>query len=346
MESLLYYPGFEVKNLTWLKFALLYLDELRPIIPYTFYNEDHYLSEYAIRVMHETDLINPYCPDFEEGTCASILACNEFDLLIRHPERYAAAFGYKHENHLLKDLWNNPRYHICTLYNGKFSGSFADYCIENKIATRCDEGIRLPEELAFVYMSLLADTISKNRELEMITDIRKYSDLLLKKDRDMTRANGQRLDIAKNNIEFNIPMNLNDIPLENIIRLRNQSDFHNCRKAYMCEISKLIDAKEKISSDYSLENMLSVKKDFLKICRNSFDMLAPVTLTVTSILPFYNTENINAWTALIAVMGAVEEIHAIRDAANELPEFIENMKSKRLARKYIAKLGQLNEFVR
>ena len=33
MEELIYYPGFEVSNEDWLKFALLYLDKLNPIIP-------------------------------------------------------------------------------------------------------------------------------------------------------------------------------------------------------------------------------------------------------------------------------------------------------------------------
>ena len=33
MKSMVYYPGFEVQNEKWLKFALLYFEELRPIIP-------------------------------------------------------------------------------------------------------------------------------------------------------------------------------------------------------------------------------------------------------------------------------------------------------------------------
>jgi len=33
MQKLLYYPNFEMKNENFLKFALLYIDEIRPIIP-------------------------------------------------------------------------------------------------------------------------------------------------------------------------------------------------------------------------------------------------------------------------------------------------------------------------
>lgn len=33
MHNLLYYPDFEVQDQNFLKFALLYIDEIRPIIP-------------------------------------------------------------------------------------------------------------------------------------------------------------------------------------------------------------------------------------------------------------------------------------------------------------------------
>lgn len=45
MRDMIYFPGFEVKNENWLKFALLYFDTLRPIIPYTVYSEERYLSD-------------------------------------------------------------------------------------------------------------------------------------------------------------------------------------------------------------------------------------------------------------------------------------------------------------
>ena len=33
MKELIYYPSFEVRNREWLKFALLYIENLNPIIP-------------------------------------------------------------------------------------------------------------------------------------------------------------------------------------------------------------------------------------------------------------------------------------------------------------------------
>lgn len=35
MKKVIYYPGFKAEDINWLKFALLYIDVLKPIIPYT-----------------------------------------------------------------------------------------------------------------------------------------------------------------------------------------------------------------------------------------------------------------------------------------------------------------------
>jgi hypothetical protein len=35
MKKLIYYPGFKAEDINWLKFALFYIDVLKPIIPYT-----------------------------------------------------------------------------------------------------------------------------------------------------------------------------------------------------------------------------------------------------------------------------------------------------------------------
>ena len=89
MKNLLYYPYFEVKNINWLKFALLYFDDLRPVIPDMPYNQRRYLSDDFLRIMDETDLIKIYAPEYEEGSSASMLACEEFDNYLRTPRRYA-----------------------------------------------------------------------------------------------------------------------------------------------------------------------------------------------------------------------------------------------------------------
>ena len=70
---MLYYPGFEVKDINWLKFALLYLDDLRPIIPQIPYTRENYLDSLTLKIMDSTDLIREYCPDYKEGNINLIL---------------------------------------------------------------------------------------------------------------------------------------------------------------------------------------------------------------------------------------------------------------------------------
>ena len=338
MRDMIYFPGFEVKNENWLKFALLYFDTLRPIIPYTIYSEERYLSDTFQYIMGETDLINPYRPDYDEGSCASILACEEFGKFLSHPEIYGAYFsGNKSGAHIEK--WKNRNYQDCTLFEGKYSQTFFDFCIGNKIATPCREGIHISNDLAFVYMSLLADVISKQHEYEMITDVQKYSRYLINKDLTVSRENQKRISAAQNNIEFSLPADLDHIPLERFVQLRKDRDFNAARKAYMSQIEQLITHQE--NGDYfSLEDLLSYKKDFIKIGQQAFSFTASA---IVSYFSFYSLFNDQQNAIVPALASAVMDTIAVKDACSNLPQYVDSIKEKRLARKYVAKIEALNK---
>jgi len=339
MRDMIYYPGFEIQDTTWLKFALLYFDNLRPIIPYTTIHKREYYSDTFQRIMDETDLINPYAPQYNEGMCASALACEIFEKYLSHPERYGAFFGRPYARSLV-EKWQNPEHQNCTLFEGKYSHSFVEFCISNKIATPCREGIQISNELAFIYMSLLADVISRNNELEMITDNTRYSSILLKKDMLVSRSLNHHLNIARNNIEFSIPGNLSNIPIETIIQLRGQKNFNDLRKAYMGEIENLIASKERQDAFYSLGDMLSYKREFIKICESSLAMIAAATLTVYSFSALGNGIQGSDIVPLAATV--ITDYKATKDALSEIPQFIDRLKTKHMAKKYVAKVNRLN----
>lgn len=337
MREMIYFPGFEVKNENWLKFALLYFDTLRPIIPYTFYSKERYLSDTFQRVMGETDLIRPYRPDPDEGSCASILACEEFEKFLSHPEIYGAYFnGSKTGTHIEK--WKNRNYQDCTLFNGKYSQTFFDFCTDNKIATPCQEGIRISNDLAFVYMSLLADVISKQHEYEMITDVQKYSRYLINKDLAASKDNQNRIKVAQNNIEFSLPADISSIPLERFVQLRKDRDFSATRRAYMSQIEQLISHQEQ-GDFFSLEDLLSRKKDFIKIGEQFFVFTAAAVLSCYSFYSLINDQQVDRCLALAT---AVTDYFAAKDASPNLPQYINNFKEKRLAKKYVASLENIN----
>lgn len=335
VNSMIYYPGFEVENETWLKFSLLYFDELRPIIPYMYVDESKYLSKTAIRVSHDTDLIHPYQPSYEESACASVIACEEFQRYLEHPELYSTYFSNRYPRINLRDKWENPEYWNCKLYMGKFSNVFYDFCIKNNIAASFNNGILISKDLAFTYMSFLADIISKNNELEMFTDVSKYNTLLLRHDLEITKSQGLKYNLAKANIEFNIPINICNIPLEVFIDLRKKKDFGTCRHAYVHEINNLIKAKNEKRLDYSLEQLLSLKKDFIHICGSAFNMIASVVLTVSSVSSLING-NANTPELLASAYSDAYSLKSIYQSKN----FIDNLRSKVQAKRYLAKIDK------
>lgn len=188
-------------------------------------------------------------------------------------------------------------------------------------------------------MSFLADIISKNNELEMITDVQKYSSILMLNNKGLSRSAKTEINFAQNNIDFNLPSNIDQIPLEYFIELRSTRSFNEYRKGYMNEIKKLIEAKEQIRPDYSLEELLSYKKDFMKLCEKSFDMVSTLTVTVHSAKALIDGSEINA-PLLLAT--AYIDYRAFKDVYMDIPDFIEQLKNKHFARRYLAKLSKVN----
>ena len=82
MKQLIYYPGFEVQNEQWLKFALLYVNQLEPIIPPA---GDSYLSVLFRQLQDETDLLRIHRPTEEEGYRATLDSIERVETILRHP---------------------------------------------------------------------------------------------------------------------------------------------------------------------------------------------------------------------------------------------------------------------
>lgn len=339
MRDMIYYPGFEVKDETWLKFALLYLDRIRPIIPYTIAPKERYISETFLMIMGETDLVRPYMPDFNEGMCASELACAEFERYLQHPERYARFFGQPYASRLI-DKWKLPQYQDCTLFEGKYSYEFFRFCIDNQIASPCMEGIKISNDLAYVYMSFLADVISRNNEMEMITDEQRYTQMLLKNPQLTSSSRRAYAHTVKNELTLALPDHLSEIPIQEIIDLRKDKDFNSARTEYVKQLSKMVDSKEGRRPYGRLEDMLRCEKEYLQICGSIFCMIASATLTAISIGAAVENGQPVDWISVAA--STYLDAKGVNDGFWGMREFVDEIKSKRLARKYIAKLGTLN----
>ena len=102
MRELIYYPTFEIADSNWIKFALLYINQLDPIIPES---GEIYLSDNYKRLINETDLIKPFRPSYSEGKKATLDAIDQIEKILRHPNAYISIFN--EENFL--DKWRKYR---------------------------------------------------------------------------------------------------------------------------------------------------------------------------------------------------------------------------------------------
>lgn len=331
MKSMIYYPGFEVKDETWLKFALLYFEELRPIIPYMWVKEDQYLSQTAIEVMNGTKLIRPYNPDYEEGNVASIIACEEFERYLKHPERYLSFFSSSKSSDLINN-WRNPQFQKCRLYEGKFSPVFFEFCLENRLATPFDYGILISNDLAFAYMSFLADVIAKRQGIEMFTDVSKYNTLLEKNDAIISRSQNLHYKIAKTQIEFAIPCRIKDIPMKQIIKLRQNRDFENCRRAYTYEIEKYLKVRDD-DPNISFDSQLEIRSEIVKILQSLGIATASLFLSCSSVTSLLNgsVEPTAAFATAFLDAVSVKEVCTV-------PQYLREIRSKTQANRYFGKI--------
>jgi hypothetical protein len=112
MRQVIYYPTFEVGNEEWLKFALLYLDTLDPIIPHA---GDVYLSHRFRQLVSETDLIHIHRPEYSEGFKATLDTIDNIEKVLKNPDRYESIFGTPN----VVKIWKNRKKQVAKLFSDK-----------------------------------------------------------------------------------------------------------------------------------------------------------------------------------------------------------------------------------
>lgn len=286
MNTVLYYPGFEVEDLNWLKFALLYIRRLRPIIPQSGENQ---LSDITHKIKEETDLFKYYRPTFNDRYEASNIAYDVVERFLQHPERYRFRFSKFNTNMYFKD----PETHNFLLYDEKVTHEFGNFCIENNYATESNNGIVVNKEIGNIYMSILANVISENNQIQCITDIPsmdRYNIYLrnignIKSGRYSNSRNNKMQKIARSVIESYIPKDLSKIDLNTIIQFRASNDYSVALEAFHNEIDHYLNMLEGDENIVEFEDQINnsirkLKKELLVL----FPQLTSVALQVWSII--------------------------------------------------------------
>jgi hypothetical protein len=262
VNGMIYYPGFQINNEEWLKFALLYLNDVNTIVPY---EADNYLSDTHKYLLNGTDLLNSYRPTYDEITKSTEDAIWTITRELKNPTRI---FGVLGEVNII-DFWRQPQNQNFELFHSKFSYGFEEFCQEYGFFHSSKNGIMIPYQLGISYMSILAHNIGDYHEMSVITDLEEERQL--RKINDKTwKYNRQFEDIkaVKQLISLEIPSRLEDIPLKKIVELRNKEGFQRKLQEFQKAINELsnitgnkiteldvYDIKQKISQ--SKENISS-----------------------------------------------------------------------------------------
>ena len=327
MNELIYYPTFEVIDPQWLKFALLYLDKLDPIIPTA---GDGYFSDQFRRVLGETDLIDIHRPSYAEGSSATRDALEHVEKILKHPERYCDIF----KPNFIKD-WQAPHKQTARLFQDKYSDLWERFCLENRLGRKTNTGLALSEDVALLYMTLLAQVIADGRGVSPITDNRQLDRFAIFTRRPQT-VEPANMKTAQAVIRLELPADLSDISLTNVINQRNRPGFKDRRRAFHHELNEFMSNTEHGTSPghfgESLGNSWTdFKEDILKLG-------AGVTVFTLGI-----------WIALGS--GQIETLKGAQQLAGGLSLSLgsgiairntwNHTKTKRFTRKYLADLRKM-----
>jgi hypothetical protein len=328
MKEVIYYPGFELRSDDWLKFALLYIDHLDPIIPES---GDKYLGTLSQKLQNETDLIIPHRPDKHEGSMATLDAIELVDQMLQSPKHYCTSLG--EENFV--SAWKDTKNHRFTLFQQKYSTERKHFCISNGLGQPCHEGIRVARSLGLIYMSFLAHIISESRGIPPITDHPRMDDISVVT-RKATTLDTKKLNIAKSVLKLKIPANLKNISIDKIIEFRNETDFIRRLHAFHEELSLWISDVEngKAEGDFyqTRGNAFSEFSDeFVKLGAEISTFGLGIWLLLSD--PATNASYIKEICA--GAVLTIGSVIAIRNTWN-------HTQTKRNTRKYLAALEELS----
>lgn len=326
MNNLFYYPSFEVEREDWLKFALLYIGKLKPIVPI---NERPRLSSQTRLLLDETDLLDFHHPSSEEAYRASLDAFTVIESLLKSPERYFRTFHTRR----ISDVFRDTNTHTSTLFQEKYTYEFERFCLDEGLATDTNRGILMSDELINIYMTLLANIISENNHTSAVTDsneMEKYNVLL----RRSPSPSANRINIAKSTINLALPTNLENISLETIIQLRNNNDFRAMIDSFHRELDAYITSLENNNYDENFvehlnRNLFDIRSELAQLGPNLFSFSLGFWFVFNGSVDFKDVFG----TALIG--------GAVTASVSKISRQLRNNRDARFTRKYLATLGKI-----
>jgi hypothetical protein len=326
MKRLIYYPNFDVLDHNWLKFALLYIDKLQPIIPSSVINTDVWDS---YNLKDETDLIDPLEIEINEGKRASREAIEIVGNILEQPQYYLSIF----ENKNYLDYWRDPRFQDYTLYAEKYSRDWELFVSDSNLGSPTNEGMKISTGLGYIYMAILANVLGDTHEISPITDQIKmdsFSILIKRAKADDKNA----VLIAKRIVEISLPNELENVSIAQIIKFRNNPDFKDKISAFHKNIKDSIAADKNGDSIWTFfEQREGIVSSIAKELASIGIGVGLFTLGVWGLLD--QTQHTNLDTGKDIALSA-QSIQYFRNSWK-------NVKTKNYTNKYLADLVRIKD---
>ena len=274
LNELLYYPGFEINDERWLKFALLYLEDINTIIPS---EADEYISGQYQLIERETNLLKRYRPTFDEAEKSSNDVIRLLQKYLNNPNRYFGILGKIN----VVDFWRERNNQDFELFASKFSYYLDEYCMDNGFGHRTNNGIMIPNQLGLIYMSILAHNIGTQKNISVITDIEEERTLsALNQDTWSYNRKFNEIKSVMKLIELNLPVNIDIISIEEIINFRNEDKYQKRLKAFRLAVTDLNNLK---NGGLNESNYCEIIKHIEETKSGLFNDLLELSTTLTQV---------------------------------------------------------------
>ncbi|ENC6435712.1 hypothetical protein ABKX88_003985 [Aeromonas veronii] len=230
MKTYIYYPGMEVRDELWLKFALLYLERLAFVFTVS---EKSGLTALLDTLQQQTDLLAERPDAAFFAAITPQLECQISGLVAPDFVRHKV-FGNKE----LIVRWRQEANHDCFCPDQAGLERLHGFCLTHGFATRDEGGIRMARRFANLLSMRLAREWALANDGALITD-HDYLDRLLHLLESRYHNRGGQ-DCFHLEIPLQVPTHLADIPFAELIALRGRSGFRQQLAEFHLAIDNLL----------------------------------------------------------------------------------------------------------
>ncbi|MCE4045164.1 hypothetical protein LXM56_13575 [Lysinibacillus fusiformis] len=335
MDNLIYYPSFFIEDEEWLKFGLLYMRNVNTIVPE---DADNQLSSIHYFILDETDFLTSYRPDNFEIERATEIVLERIDKRIkRQINKYRGySNGYNRPNDF--EIYSTSSNQNFELFRSKFSFELEEYLKESGFAKETHNGVLIADDIGKEYMSILANEIASRNNMHLITDLKEHRNMntiIECPTRRMYRRN-EEINAVKGFLHLSIPKGLKEIPLEEIIELRNSPSYQRKLNEFQNIVDKIFNEPNyEITENtiYDIHNNLYESKKGL-----TAELLnLGITLVETAIGVSSTLNNPISLEALREVLGG----RTILESWRPLYSRYQNNRNRRLATSFVTDIKNL-----